>query len=157
MKRIPLTQGKYALVDDEDFAELSRFKWQFSCGYAKRSASAQERREGLPTSINMQRQILGFPEGMDTDHINGDKLDNRQSNLRVCSHTENTRNRRKYDHNQSGHVGVHWQSKNKKWVAQIKVNQQVKYLGIFEDIKEAIAVREKAAKQYFGEYVRTGN
>jgi hypothetical protein len=154
MKKIPLTQGKYALVDDEDFAELSQYKWQYSCGYATRGVSRRDQRLGMPSKVNMQRQLLGYPKGMDTDHINGDKLDNRRFNLRACSHTENTRNRAKEIRNTSGYVGVHWHKVNKKWVAQIKVNQKVVYLGSFTSVKEAINTRREAAMKYFGEYAR---
>ena len=80
-KLIPLTQGKYAIVDDEDFDELSKHKW---CLMFTKGRSYAVRRPSENLTILMHRFILNPPKQMDTDHKNGDGLDNRRSNLRAC-------------------------------------------------------------------------
>lgn len=98
MKEISLTQGKVAIVDDEDFEYLNRWKWHArkngQTWYALRSKSwrIQGKRYGI--TIPMHRVIMGAPEGRVIDHLNRDGLDNRRSNLRVTTFEENARNRR---------------------------------------------------------------
>ena len=86
MKEIPLTRGKFALVDDEDYEWLSQWKWYCSTtGYAVRGCKNR--------ILYMHREIAKTKPGMLTDHINRNKLDNRKENLRFCSHRENMKNR----------------------------------------------------------------
>lgn len=88
-KRIKLTQGKYALVDVKDFEWLSQWKWFYAntnIGYAIRKYEDR--------NLYMHRVIMNTPKGMDTDHINGNGLDNRRSNLRVVTHYENLLNKK---------------------------------------------------------------
>jgi hypothetical protein len=93
MKEIKLTKGKTAIVDDEDFDRLSQYKWQFAViGYARRTVYVKGKK-GRQT-LYMHRDILATPSDMFTDHINGNRLDNRKENLRVCTQAENNRNRR---------------------------------------------------------------
>lgn len=90
------------------------------------------------------------------DHINGDTLDNRRSNLRECTNTENCRNRADNYNNKSGYKGVFWYThcKTPKWVANITVDRKKIHLGYFENIEDAIEARRKAEEKYFGEYIR---
>lgn len=95
MKTIPLTQGKVALVDDEDYEELSRFKW---CATKNRrgkfyAVRGGPRAGGGSPTVQMHVVIAGTPAGMDTDHIDGDSLNNQRSNLRICTRAENLSNR----------------------------------------------------------------
>lgn len=86
------------------------------------------------------------------DHINGDTLDDRKDNLKVCSQKENVRKAELSMNNKSGHVGVCWDKRVGKWIAYIMVNRKYKHLGYYEDINEAIKVREEAEPTYFGEF-----
>ena len=95
---------------------------------------------------------LEFPEGMEVDHINGNSLDNRKSNLRICTHKENVRNQKLSAANTSGYRGVSWNKASKKWEAYIKVNQKRIYLGKFVDILDAARAYAKKAKECFGEF-----
>lgn len=104
MKKIKLTQGKFAMVDDEYFNELSKFKW-YSSKYYKDHCYYAIRREGGKT-ILMHRQIMQTPKGMVTDHKDHDGLNNQKSNLRVCSHAENIRNSAKTMNGTSKYRGV---------------------------------------------------
>lgn len=88
-----------------------------------------------------------WPKGQ-IDHINGDPTDNRICNLRVVDNSENGKNRGKYITNKSGVVGVHWSSKNKKWISSITFNMKTMYLGSFDDKKDAAKARKKAEVKY---------
>lgn len=98
------------------------------------------------------REILGFPTG-EIDHKNGDGLDNRRENLRVCSRLENNRNQRKSKRPlTSKYKGVSWDKKSKKWLAHISIMNKCKYLGVFSDEWEAALAYNKAAEEKFGEF-----
>jgi hypothetical protein len=94
------------------------------------------------------------PKELDVDHIDGDELNNRKSNLRICTQADNNKNLGLRKNNTSGHKGVCWVSKHNKWMAYIKINTKFKNLGLYTDINEAIKVREQAEITYFGEYNR---
>lgn len=151
MKQIELTKGQVAIVDDDDYEWLSQQKWCYSKGYAIRMSS---RKLGKQMGIHMHREILGTPDGMETDHINGDRLDNRKANLRICNHSQNEANQGKLSNNTSGRKGVCWDKNRQKWLAQIQVNYKQINLGCFTDIEDAAHTYEKAAIEYFGEFAR---
>lgn len=154
MKKIPLTKGHFTIVDDQDFGYLNQWKWYFAHGYAVRT---QNNYPNKSYQVRMHRIILSTPGGMDTDHINRDRLDNRRSNLRICTRSQNIANTFVEKQNTTGYKGVSWKTANNKWVAQIRVNNVVKHLGLFVDIKEAINTYNLAAKKYFGEFAVTNN
>src|SRR5574343_411505 len=125
MKEIQLSQGKVAIVDDEDYDYLNQWKWyaaERKCGiwYATRNI----RKDGKVRIIPMHRVILNTPKGMDTDHINGDGLDNRRSNLRSCTHMENicNPNRSLSPTKSSRFKGVYWHKGEKIWRAKLRFN-----------------------------------
>lgn len=147
MKKIKLTQNKYALVDDEDFERVNQYKWHCSaCGYAMC-------RKGKHL-IYMHHSILDIPKGMFVDHINRNGLDNRKSNLRIVTHSQNMINRKFQKNNKSGVTGIRWNKKDKRWIAQIRFDCKLLYLGSYTNKKDAIKVRRDAEKKYHGEYKR---
>lgn len=152
MRRIKLTQNRYALVDDEDYDYLSQYKWAYNQnrGYAFRNLP---RGEGIRKSVYMHREIIRALLGQEVDHINNIKLDNRKKNLRICSHIENQRNL-PLSRNTSGYRGVSWYKPTGKWRATIKVNKKFKHLGLFENIIDAAKAFDRAAKIYHGGYAR---
>ena len=92
MKQIPLTQGKFALIDDEDFEALNKWSWKLSTnGYAIRCPSNGKTEKGRYkyTTVRMHRVIMKPPHGFVIDHINANRLDNRRSNLRIVTQQEN--------------------------------------------------------------------
>ena len=151
MKEIKLTQDKIALVDDEDFEYLNQFKW-----YAGKSINTFYacRRLGK-TEIRMHREIMKTQLenniGKLIDHKDGNGLNNQKNNLRTCTISENNKNRHTIN-NSSGYLGVSLSKRRKKWLAQIKNNKKVIYLGYFKDKKDAAKAYNEAAIKYHGEF-----
>lgn len=149
MKQIPLTQGKIALVDDGDYEWLTQWKWRYSkSGYAIRSIWPECK------TILMHRAIMNTPEGFEVDHIDHDGCNNQRSNLRNCSHAENTKNHLKHKNNKSGYNGVFWDKKNERWETRIRVDGRRIHLGRFESLEDAAKAFDKAALKYYGEFAR---
>lgn len=141
MKTITLSNGKRTIVDDEWYEYLNQWKWfPIGAGYCAR----QEQRNNVKKTIYMHRQVAGTPDGLETRHINGDKLDNRACNLRSVDHHTNLRGAMKLDkRNTSGYRGV---SKFKnKWRARVGRDN---YLGIFDTPEQAA----NAIKEYLTYY-----
>lgn len=153
MKKIPLTRGLFALVDDEDFERLSRHKWRAnSGGYAVRDSPSVN---GKRHAIYMHREIMSPASGVVIDHINGDKRDNRRENLRVCSRSENLRNQRRRSDNTSGFKGVNRHTQKglrHPWIARVKVNHRGIHLGCFATPEEAARAYDAAALKHHGEF-----
>lgn len=152
MKTIKLTQNKVALVDDADYKRLNQFKWYYNEGYAVR---ASKRDNGKRPLISMTREILGlnFGDKRQADHINHDKLDNRRENLRICTKTQNGHNRLSQQ-STSKFKGIYWNKRAKKWFAQIKIDGNPKYLGLFKMEELAALAYDIAAMQYHNEFVQ---
>ena len=154
MNLIPLTQGKVAIVDDADFEWLSQFRWHYHHGgYAERNVPIN----GEYRMITMHREIMRTPLGMDTDHINGNKLDNRRENLRICTRHENTWNQPIRSNNTSGYKGVSFERYYQKWAAYICVEYKQLRLGHYDTPEEAAREYDKAARIHYGEYARLNN
>ncbi len=120
-------KGLFAFVDDEDFKKVSQYKWQYYGRYAEAKINHK--------TTYMHRLILNTPKGKNSDHINGDKLDNRRRNLRICTQSENMGNRKLQANNTSGYKGV-FPVKN-RWRAEIKKNGIKYFLGSFKTKEEA--------------------
>jgi hypothetical protein len=149
MKTIPLTQNMVALVDDDDFEKLSKYKWCLhGAGYAHASIEGKK--------VLMHRMIMGFPN-CEIDHINHKKTDNRKENLRPCTRQENSWNMKVQSRNKTGYKGVFWNKERKKYEAQIKVDGRSINLGRFSTPFEASEAYKSAAKKYFGEYSNEQN
>lgn len=153
MKIITLTQNKFAKVDDDDFEDLSRYKWCYGAhGYAFRSVYIDGKRK----TVYMHRDVNKTPDGFFTDHINGDKLDNTKKNLRTCTSSQNQMNSRIRKKKSEYPRGVYYYSnpkQNKKpWKASLNINGKTKYLGTFETMELALQARIKAEKIWYGEF-----
>jgi len=153
-RRIPLTQGKYAIVDQEDFERLNKYKWH--ANKAKNTCYAV-RRVHIGTNkwkhIKMHREVIDPPDHLFVDHINHNGLDNRKANLRPATHRQNSYNRIHFRRNPSSkYKGVSWRKQTKKWDVQIRYNGKTKFIGSFENEIEAAKAYDKEAKKHQGEF-----
>jgi len=151
-KKIPLTQGKFAIVDNEDHEWLSQWGWYYSrtgkTGYAKRNVWLKGKR----TQLFMHRLILDPAKDILTDHVNGNSLDNRRENLRECSRKENARNSHRYKRNTSGYMGASFHKGCRKWRAHIVVDGKQLHQGYFDDLEQAAHAYDAAALELHGEF-----
>ena len=154
-RRIPLTQGKYAIVDPEDYERLSKYKWHAHKAphtfYAVRSLTNGKKQPRK--NAQMHNLIIEVPPGMFIDHINHNGLDNRKANLRPATRTQNIWHRKKFKRpSRSRYKGVDWSKTQKKWRARIRVNGKRIYLGSFKNELQAAKAYDAAAKKYHGEF-----
>jgi len=155
MKTIELTQGRHAIVDDDDYEWLMQHKWHYHrTGYARRGSGGRKQHRKL----YMHREIAKAPSGFDVDHINGNTLDNRKSNLRICTRKENIRNQKLISvkrRKTSVYKGVSWDKRDGRWIAQITVDRRSIRLGSFTNELDGALAYDEAARRFFGEFART--
>ena len=147
-RRIPLTRGKFALVDADDYYRLSKFQW-----YAKYSGSTfYAVRNHSGKSVKMHREIMGGPGHLLVDHIDRNGLNNRRSNLRFCTSSQNLCNTVSIRGSSSRYKGVCWHKREKQWVASIQFKKKSYYLGDFDNEIDAAKAYDKKAKVLHGEF-----
>ena len=152
-KRIPLSQGKFAIVDDADFDWLSQWKWSYNAHKRTDYAVRAIGRHTDQVTIYMHRIIANPPSGKETDHINGNGLDNRRCNLRACTRSQNHMNRRKQANCSSQYKGVSWDKARQKWWVQIsKCHGGIHRIGRFDDEEKAARTYDRFALEYFGTF-----
>jgi hypothetical protein len=160
MREIPLTQGQVAIVDDADYDALSTYRW---CAHRDRMTFYADRHASLPdggrTTVRMHRQILGVAPGVEVDHENGNGLDNRRENIRICTHQENQWNANKWARATSRFKGVSWEKSRRRWVAAIRLRGKAQrgrpravWLGRFTDEESAARAYDAAARKHFGDF-----
>jgi hypothetical protein len=147
MKSIPLTRGKFALVDDGDFEYLNQFKWCFNGQYAARRGAIRGK-----SLIRMHRVVMCAPAGYEVDHINGDKLDNRRANLRLCTRAENQRHKARNRQNTTGYKGVRIDKRDGYFSARIRFDNKELHLGRFRNAVDAARAYDAAAKKLHGDF-----
>ena len=153
MKQIKLTKGKIAIVNNQDFKWLNKFKWYASVsrGYFRAARKLDGKKIYMSREIaNKYEDICGFI----IDHINHNTLDNRRRNLRLVTKSQNLANSKIIRKNRSIHKGLTW--KKGHWEVRIQVGGKMYYPGCTKDIKEAIKIYNTAAKKYFGNYAFNG-
>lgn len=158
---VPLTQGYEAIIDAADAPLVDGWRW---CAIVARRADGTVRSvyavrndgpRGKARLVYMHRVIAGTPDGMDTDHISGNGLDNRRENLRVATRAQNQHNRSLQSNNTSGAKGVTWSKEKGKWLAQITIREKNRSLGYFQTIEDASAAYAAASAELHGEFGRT--
>jgi len=149
-KAIPLTQGLYAIVDVEDYERINKHKWSADNQHGHWYAI---RRNKENKSVYMHREILQVPKGKETDHKNHFGLDNRKSNIRICTRQQNSRNRKKGKRKTSSrYKGVGWHKASQKWEVRIGQSYQRIALGLFDSEIEAAKIYDEAAKRLYGKF-----
>ena len=151
-KEIVLTKGKVALVDDDDFDELNKFKWCANESPTTKGLFYVLRNGGNKTHVFMHRIIMNVHKGEYVDHINRDGCDNRKCNLRVCTHSQNIHNHKLFKNNTSGLHNVYWSKHAKKWRAYVRENKKKIMLGSFDTKDDAGRAYDKRAKELYGEF-----
>lgn len=151
-KLLPLSQGKFAIVDAADFDWLNQWKWWY---HKDGRALRTDHNGGNPKNLRLHRVIMNAPKGSSVDHIDRNALNNTRANLRICTTAENRRNNKKFSNNTSGHKGVSWDKVNQKWRAYIVVNYRQTHLGYFTDVEEAAKAYDEAAIRLHGEFKST--
>ncbi len=164
-RRIPLTRGKFAIVDPEDFDRLNCYRWYASrdnhtC-YAKRYVSKAQRQKNNASAF-MHREVMKYKlsaarstlsANLLVDHINHNGLDNRKANLRVVTPAENSRNKRLFAKpSASGYRGVWYNPNKKRFRASITFNYKKIHIGSFKNPKAAAKAYDTAAKKYHGQF-----
>lgn len=154
MRKIKLTQGKYAIVDDKDYFNLNKYNWHYAIygkekGYAKRNNPNK-----TPALLRMHRVIINAKKGQEVDHINGNTLDNRKNNLRIVTRSQNMMNTGLRITNKSGFKGVSWDKRWNNWVANVWKDGKEIYVGCFKNKKEAAKAYNNAAIKHHGEFAR---
>ena len=154
MKQIPLTRGKVALVDDDDFEELNQYKWYVHNEHGYFYAARGMLVEGKVKTIRMHRQIMNAFDAILIDHKDGNGLNNQRYNIRVCTYAENAYNQKIKKHS-SIFKGVGWREVRKRWRASIRFNDKLKELGLFKSEIDAALVYDNKARELFGEFAKT--
>jgi hypothetical protein len=153
--RVPLSQGLFAIIDAADVPLVGGYTWTATVNnratYAVRSALKDEPRH--KAKIILHRVIMGNPTGLTIDHINGDGLDCRRSNLRLATVAENSRNRRISRNSSTGFKGVTLIADD-RWQARIRLNGRRYNLGCFGSPEEASAAYNRASRHLHGDFGR---
>jgi len=156
MKKIPLTRGLFAMIDDNDYEFISQRKWhatksKASTIYAK---SWTLKSEGKPRLLCMHRELLGLGEGRSivVDHINGNGLNNCRNNLRIATVSQNSANRRVIPKKNTIYKGVSWHKAAKKWRATIQKDSKLIHIGYFKSDLDAALAYNREALNFHGEF-----
>lgn len=167
--KIELTQNKATLVDDKNLKWLNQDKWHVdkhgNIYYAVRKITiqSQDKKKNIKQkrkTIYMHRIIMENKLGRKLkqneyiDHINGNGLDNRRNNLRLCDNSKNIANSNKQKNTSSIYKGVCWNKRLKKWISQIRFNKKTMHLGVFHDEIEAALAYNEIALKYFKEFAK---
>jgi hypothetical protein len=160
MKLIPLTQGQFAKVDDDDFDWLNQWNW---CAHLSSTTHSFEAVRNAPRDpithksylIRMHREIMNAKAWQLVDHRFHDTLDNRKSELRICTHKQNMHNMIRPVRNTSGFKGVSWHRGRQRWRARIKMHNREFHIGAFVCAIDAAIAYDRAAIKRFGEFAMT--
>ncbi len=151
MKRIPLTQDKFAIVDDEDYEWLNQWKW--CCVKIRRTFYAVRKTKigKYWQTLYMHREILNTPQHLQVDHLNHNGLINKKDNIRNCTMKQNMRNRYPYTNTTSRYKGVCFYKRTKKWRAYLQC-EGFMHIGYYEKEIDAARAYNEKAKKIFGKY-----
>lgn len=152
-KWLPLSKDRFALIDEEDFERVS--PWLWSVCVRQNPYSPYALRRQMHKTIYLHRFIMNAPKNRDVDHIDGNGLNCRKSNLRVCTHAQNQYNYTKCaKRTTSKFKGVHIDRDDGRWISRIKFKGKSINIGVFDTQEQAAHEYDKAAVSYFGKYAK---
>lgn len=152
--QVPLSNGGFALVDEEDHARIASHSWYAWHHHGTSYAARMTAREGRRICILMHREVMDAQPGSQVDHSDGNGLNNQRSNLRFCTPSENRYNQGRQRNNSSGLKGVSWNKKLQKWEVYINKDRKRTRLGFFADKNDAMRAYDKAAAEMHGDFAR---
>lgn len=153
---VPLTKGYTAIIDAEDVPLVADYNWfaQVERRADGNIARVYAVRHAMRRAVLLHRFLAQTPDGLETDHIDGNGLNNRRSNLRQATQAQNRQNARTRVDNAAGIKGVCWHGHSRKWLAQIRVDGKQRHLGIFKCRTAAAFAYAKASRKLHGEFGR---
>lgn len=155
MKYISVGHGLFATVDDEDYPAMSIITWHIQKGHKTYYAATNvPRGDGRYSTVGMHRMINNTPDGMHTDHRDGNGLNNTRLNLRTATRSQNAQNRSPNQGGTSPYKGVHWRKERSRWIAAIRIDGKLHRIGSFHDEQAAAMAYKERAAQEFGEFYR---
>ena len=153
MLKIPLTRGKYAIVGPRDYTYLMQWKWCCSIdGYAVRHDNTHPKRPTIRMHRVILERALGRSDFVQCDHINQNRLDNRRSNLRPATVSQNQCNRGRAKDNTSGYSGVSWHKATNRWQARVYADGKLMHTSRHSDLIEAAKAYNEAALKHHGKF-----
>lgn len=152
-----ISKDKEFYFDLEDYEKISKYSWNMNAyGYIVSYSEYEESKKILWLHNIIMDKNIGDKK-IEVDHINHQRNDNRKENLRLASRPENTRNSSIRKNNTSGFIGITFDKKNNKWVAQITIDGKNKKIGRYYNLFDAVAARLVAEKKFFGEFAPQKN
>ena len=152
---VTLTKGYEAIIDADDVFLVDKWNWYASIQGNTVYASRSFMHNGSRVYLSMHRAIMKTKENLHVDHKDGNGLNNRKSNLRLASRSQNMRNMKIRKDNASGSKGVSCHKQREKWAAYINVNGKRKNLGLHETVEKASAAYKAASLKFHGDFGRT--
>ena len=154
-RRIYLGEGKWVILDQQDYYRLRIFKWiVYGNGTNLYAIRHQLIEPNKTKTVYMHREIMNPPPDLVVDHRNCDGLDNRKQNLRFATHAQNTRNRRKKKNGSSQFLGVYFNKEKSTWDSQLMHNGKKIWVGRFDNEIDAAKAYDETARKYHGEFAR---
>lgn len=145
-----LVKSQIVLLDKTDLSFFNQYSWRIVNGYVARSKRIGQK----VTTIHLHTDLMKPEKDFETDHINRNKLDNRRSNLRVVTHSQNCQNRRKSSRNTSGYIGIRKKKGRTKWEVLVTVAGKHFYVGYYSNLQEAIKARDNKTKELHGKFAQ---
>ncbi len=149
---MPLTRGFVGLADPSDITAVSDHVWH--ANFPKHARSAYVCTNVSKRPMSLHRMLISAAPGEIVDHINGNGCDNRRANLRLCTHAENMRNRKKSRGGNSKHKGIYYEPNKQLWRAEIKFQGKKIRLGRYKSADDAALAYRAAAQRYHGNFAR---
>lgn len=159
MKHVNLTKGQKTMVDDADYDHLTQWNWHFGAnGYAVREQHlGMKDGKRIRRTVLMHRELVDAPKGLDVDHVNENKLDNRRSNIRLATRSQNKANMRAVKRKDNLPMGVTFNPSPRSkqpYMARVCMNGKSYFVGNFYQLKDAVSAYAAKKKELYGDFAK---